>query len=292
MVPYSYAFVVSINKIAGDYTITNSLWRNITLGVTSDSTGRLNISHLKGDFYNVGIEVHHAYDVDRFDDFHIWGFGGSPYDVIAYTNSHLIGIRLYRTDSPFIDRIFIINAFKGLDLETEGDGTDFGGNTIPGGGPTKVLGGSFECDGTRYCIYNNYQASTLQIANLNEQGADNTKSPFTTWTDSTAIYNNLFGYQMIGSIHVQAIGGPVVYDADANECASTSIGSLLLDGNDPPVNMSGYVAGGVSCDSTGANHHTVNLAISPNRTMASPPSTFMPSGSAVILSWPTSQSYQ
>lgn len=286
--PYSYPFIVNINKIAGDYTIYNSLWRNISTGIYSDGTGRITIDHALMDIYNTGIEIHHSYDVDRITDVHFYPVGGEEYDVMNYRNSSAVPIKLFRVDTPFLDRIFALDVVHGIEFDEDSAGTDSAGNTIAGGVPTKVTIGAYECDGTHYCIYNNASGSTMKIANLGTQGGNNTLSTFSTWTDSAAIYNEKYGMQEIGNIHAQALGGSVIYNADSSSCGWASVSSILLDNSTFAVNSSGYISDAVSCDSSGTTKHSIYLANPPERFYGSTgtiPTTYQPSTSEGLLYW-------
>ncbi|MBV1833097.1 hypothetical protein [Novacetimonas pomaceti] len=284
--PSAYPFVIDMESVQGDVTITNTLWRGITKGMYSDFSGRLNIDHVKADFYDVGIEIHHSYDVDRINDVQEWGFNSSPYDVIYYKTQHGYLIRLFRADTPFIDKIFSINMFTALEFDTDAAGTSASGASEAGGAPTKVQIGNLTCDGSIHCIVNNASGATFKADIIDYQGANNTQSAFTAF-DGSAIEMAASGYGQVDKIFSQAVGESVIHMFGSG-CSYVSVGSVIMDETGAAAGASGYLNDSNTCTATSfAAYNELYLAVPPIRAMASPPSTWTPSTANRHLYWPS-----
>ncbi|GAA4493392.1 hypothetical protein GCM10023158_10580 [Gluconacetobacter tumulicola] len=285
--PAAYPFVIGIQDVKGEVFITNTLWRGITKGVYSDNAGRLQVRNAMTDFYTTGFEVHHDYDVDRFIGIHEWGFNGSELDKLHYKTHNENLIRLYRADTPILDDIFAINTFSTIDLEQ-----DSASGPLAGGVPTKVNVGILICDGSVHCILNNAPGATVKVSILDEQGQDSTRASFTAFREGSAIEMAGYGTVQVGSLYAQAMGEAVIH-LFGRKCSSVSVGSLVLDEAVAAAGVRGYVADMAACTpSPVAAMNTISLAMPPERIMASPPSTYMPSIAVGLLLWAAQTPHQ
>ncbi|MBV1835084.1 hypothetical protein [Novacetimonas pomaceti] len=284
--PSAYPFVIDMESVQGDVTITNTLWRGITKGMYSDFSGRLNIDHMKSDFYGVGIEIHHSYDVDRINDVQEWGFNGSPNDVMYYKAMNGILIRLFRADTPFIDKIFSINMFTALEFDTDAAGTSASGQAEAGGLATKVQIGNLTCDGSIHCIVNNAPGATFKADIIDFQGENNTASTPTAWGGSSPVELPAQTFGQIDKIYAQSVSESVVHMFGSG-CSYVSVGNITLDEIGNPSGISKYIADGAPCSASSFSAaNTAYLATPPARLMSSAPATYMPSTSTTKLYWP------
>lgn len=76
--------------------------------------GRMNFYRIRGQFFEKGIVIDHAYDTCRIDQLHAWTFWRDSELVHQYTHQNLDVIHLYRCDNPLLSNIFSIFARSGL----------------------------------------------------------------------------------------------------------------------------------------------------------------------------------
>lgn len=103
-----YDFVVS----NADCMLERVMLLNPTKGINhiNGNAGRLTLNHVRGQPFQVGINIDTAYDVFRANDVHWWPFWADLADVNGYTKANLQGIRLQRCDNPYISGYFTIFA--------------------------------------------------------------------------------------------------------------------------------------------------------------------------------------
>jgi hypothetical protein len=113
----------SPGKFDFDFVISNSdaLFVDMTLlnptkgiQLNNGEAGRLTVERLRGQPFQIGIEITKSYDTFRADNVHFWPFWRDDKDVEAYTRSNLDAFHLLRTDNPILSNVFTIFARAGI----------------------------------------------------------------------------------------------------------------------------------------------------------------------------------
>jgi len=94
---------VEYSVIAEDLVHLNS-----TKGYHVRSAGTLQVSRVRGQFFNIGFEVERSSDVQRFHDIHAWPYWSADANVIGYTIDNLITVKARRADGLKVSDLFSI----------------------------------------------------------------------------------------------------------------------------------------------------------------------------------------
>ena len=230
----------------------------MTKGVYSDFTARLDFENWRGQFFVYGAEIHHSYDVNRFVNWHLWPYWADSKDVEAYTTQHLDAIRLFRSDTPFIDKVFCITCHSALDLETD---VAEAGNQ--GGVATKVHIGSLSCDASLSCITSNAAGANFTADLIDYQGADITVAAAMALTGGAPVQVNAALTALISKMTAQGDANGLFNIANntATGCSNVELGSGTQD-NSAFANTSGYLVTAPPCDGTIA-FNNINISMPP-----------------------------
>ncbi len=121
--PVAYPPVVSVLNVAGQITLDNILAAPVYDLVNSNNSGRLNVTRLRGQIFHNGVVSERSYDSDRYFDWHVWDYWSTDSNVRAWQQTNLDAIRLFRVDTPFIDKIFLIDGRSVIRFSDAGNGT-------------------------------------------------------------------------------------------------------------------------------------------------------------------------
>jgi len=112
--PNPHDFDIKINNC--DSYLENIMLLNATKGVFLDNgnAGRLSFRRLRGQCFQIGLQIETSYDVISGDHMHLWPFWANDTNVNAYTNQNLDAIYLKRCDNPKLTNIFTIFAHSSI----------------------------------------------------------------------------------------------------------------------------------------------------------------------------------
>lgn len=113
------------NQGGGAAILEDLMFRGVYEGVSigdRGTEGRITMRHIYGEFFDFGVNVVHAEDTDTFEDFHFWPFESSK-NIVAYVLNNSSGIRIVRSDNPFLSNIFMLGYSVGLFAGSGNGGT-------------------------------------------------------------------------------------------------------------------------------------------------------------------------
>ncbi len=126
--------------------------------------GRLFVDHLKGQPFQVGINIDLAYDVCYLDTVHFWPFWADNALVHEYTMANLDGFKLGRCDNPHFSSIFTIFARSGICAYQ---------NSYGAASKLHVINADFDRGSMGLCIQSSVMNGiTGQFVNVTHQGED------------------------------------------------------------------------------------------------------------------------
>lgn len=279
--PTNYPPTISVMNTNGDVFITNQLWSGVSKGVYADQSSRMWFTGWRGQFITYGAEIHRSADVNRMYDWQIWPYWADSKDVEKYTTANFQAIRLFRSDSPFIDKIFCIACNAALDLENE---------TLSGltGPPTKIHIGQISADQSQYTVINNATGSNFTADLIDYDGQDLTIAAVTALSGGAPFYNTAaMAGADISKIWAQGAAAGFVNIANntATGCSNLTAGSAHLD-NVGFANTTGYLLTALPCDGT-TSYNSVQMATVPTISYASGSPGAFTTGAGGKLSWPT-----
>ncbi|QLP98500.1 MAG: hypothetical protein HZY79_15515 [Rhodoblastus sp.] len=173
--PTVYPPVWSLSNTAGGVIITDLLAAPVYDLVRADLSGRLEVSHIRGQVLHSVVAVDRSYDSDRYDAWHIWPYWSSHASVRDWQQSNLVAMTLGRVDTPFVDRIFMIWGRTLLAASGSANGV-----------PSKIKAGALACDGCYKAVTVSANNVTGSIASLMWQGRTRPRLPASARRDPAA----------------------------------------------------------------------------------------------------------
>ena len=114
---YQPFFYVIADGFELDHVMFYGVNKGVQIGTTSYATGRAEFNHVWGEFFTYGIDIVHAADVVRFNNYHQYPFW-SEYttNVRNYCLTNTSGIILERNDNTNMNSVFFFGINTGLNL--------------------------------------------------------------------------------------------------------------------------------------------------------------------------------
>lgn len=155
-------FAAIVSRV-DDIAISDVLFLFVPIGIYIANGGRVNISRVSGNPFEIGIHIRRSKDVSRLDNIHFWDFTNDvPYkEQISSTG---VGIQLQEVDNPQLSSIFCLGYSRGMHFTW--DPNDNGGHTSK----FKICNADFDYCSTGVLI--DAPNTTGVITNLSCQGPD------------------------------------------------------------------------------------------------------------------------
>lgn len=252
--PNTYGYVFALANTGGEISFRHTFWDGISYGIQAVNAGRLDISDMRGQFFNNAVAINEAHDVVHIVDFHGWPYWADNTAVEQYQQANLDTFILGRVDTPFISRFFSIGARSGIKFVNFGTGVTSGA----------VLS-TISCDYAQYCLWVDNTALNVTFQ------ADAIRSfaqQFAPASSPTTMLANSSVLQVEGQIYSAQIGSIVNF--------GTSTATISLANSRFPSAL--QIQAIVVQNAQFANPNTQMIALNSNGSnvvyLATPPLTF------------------
>lgn len=204
---FDFDFIANNTDIIYDDIMMLNAYRGISH--VNGNGGRVTINNVRGQWFNVGINIDKALDTVRMNNVHMWPFWSNDANVTNYQQANTTFIALNRTDNPMLSNLFSIYSKINLGIYQNVDGT-----------VSKLRVDGMDADFSQYPIYIDatVNSATAQFVNL------------TTYGPSAATANN-YGVRIMGSY--------CRFEFVNFEGSNLSRGLLKVDGTGNTVRASG-----------------------------------------------------
>jgi hypothetical protein len=242
-VPTAYQPFFRIIDAFGGVDFVDVFFLNITKGIDCINSGRLYLRRVKGQVFDYLLSLDECYDVPMFDDIHIWPFGSSNNDVLAYQQANTDVFKIARADTPMWGKVFVYAArsvFRFLDTG-EGVCTRFAVNHVQG-------------DAVKHCVWIDSTADdvTGHIHGIDIQGEDWNNRGNALSNSSGILIEGNDARLMIGSLRCEYQSIAAVYITGGGN--KLDIGSLRATTSNVAFDLAGVLSG---------NANYVNVATPP-----------------------------
>ncbi len=160
--PIEYAPMISVTGTGGEYSFERIMLLGVYSGVVATGAGRINFSTIRGEVFNLGIQLDQAFDCCVMHDVHFWPYwSNAAMNVVQWTQANADAVRLFRVDGAVFSGQTFAFGYRSAIRCSYGDG---GGNAGYSGSANDFAVDFLYGDGCKYPLWIDDDASVMTSA--------------------------------------------------------------------------------------------------------------------------------